>query len=84
MRSTWRQDILNKRLKRNLHQLKEFCAENGLEAFRAKIVEICLMAIYLQPNCIKIAGSILLTSDEIHIITNYFHLDLLNMGYKNI
>jgi len=36
-----------------LHQLKQFCAENGLETFRAKSVEICLIAIYLQPNCIK-------------------------------
>jgi len=36
-----------------LHQLKQFCAENWLEAFRAKSVVICLMAIYLQPNCIE-------------------------------
>jgi len=33
-----------------LHQLKQFCAESGLEMFRAKSVEICLMGIYLQPN----------------------------------
>jgi len=44
---------MNKRLKRVLHQLKQFCAENGFETFRAKIVEICLMTIYLQPNCIE-------------------------------
>jgi len=36
-----------------LHQLKKFCAENGLETFRAKSVEIGLMAICLQPNCIQ-------------------------------
>ena len=33
-------------LKRDLHQLKLFCAENGLENFRAKIVEICLTATF--------------------------------------
>jgi len=49
MRSTRSQGELNKWLKRDL----QFCAENGLETFRAKCVEICLMAIYLQPNCIE-------------------------------
>jgi len=34
-----------------LHQLKQFCAENGFETFRAKSVEICFND-YLQPNCI--------------------------------
>jgi len=29
------------------------CAENGVETFRAKCVEICFMAIYLQPHCIE-------------------------------
>jgi len=33
-----------------LLQLKQICAENGLETFRAKSLEICLMAIYLQTN----------------------------------
>jgi len=32
-------------------KLKQFCAEYGLETFRARSVEICVMAIYLQPNC---------------------------------
>jgi len=32
---------------------KQFCAEYGLEKFRARSVEICLMAIYQQPNCIE-------------------------------
>ena len=53
MRSTSSQGELNKWLKPDLHLLKQFCAENGLETFRAKCVEICLMAIYLQPNCIE-------------------------------
>ena len=53
MRSTCSQGVLNKWLKRNLHQLKQFCAESGLETFRAKSVEICLMAIYLRPNCLE-------------------------------
>jgi len=30
-----------------LHQLKQFCAESGLETYRAKCLEICLTAIYL-------------------------------------
>jgi len=34
-----------------IHKL--LCAEYGLEKFRARSVEICLMAIYLQPNCIE-------------------------------
>jgi len=40
-------------LKRDLHQLKQFCVENGLATVRAKSVETCLMAIYLEPNCIQ-------------------------------
>jgi len=32
---------MNKWLKRDLHQLKLFCVENGFETFRAKSVEIC-------------------------------------------
>jgi len=36
-----------------LHQLKQFGAENGLETFRSKSDEICLMAIYLKPNYIE-------------------------------
>jgi len=44
---------MNMWLKRDLHQLKQFCALNGFETFRAKSVEICLMAIYLQPNHIE-------------------------------
>jgi len=36
-----------------LAQLKQFCAESGSETFRAESVEICLMAMYLQPNCIE-------------------------------
>jgi len=35
---------MNKWLNRDLHQLKLYCAENGLETFRAKSVEICLTA----------------------------------------
>jgi len=44
---------MNKELKLLLRQIKQFCAENGFETFRAKSVEICLMSIYLQPNCIQ-------------------------------
>jgi len=33
--------------------MKQICAERGFETLRAKSVEICLMAIYLQRNCIK-------------------------------
>jgi len=51
MRSTCSQGVLNKWLKRD--QLKQFWAENDLETFRAKSVEICLMAMYLQPKCIE-------------------------------
>jgi len=40
MRSTWRQGVLNKLLKRDFYQQKQFCAENCLETFRAKSVEI--------------------------------------------
>jgi hypothetical protein len=53
MRLTCNQGVLNKWLKRDLLQLKQFCAENGFETFRAKSFEICLMANYLQPNCIE-------------------------------
>jgi len=34
-------------------KLKQFCAEYGLETFPARSVEICLKAIYLQPNRIE-------------------------------
>jgi len=61
--------------KRNLHQLKQLCAERCFETLRVKRVEICLMAIYLQRNFINFLGSRLLTSNEIHIITNYLHLN---------
>jgi len=53
MRSTCSQVELNKCLKRDLHELKELCAEYGLKTLRSKHFEICLMAIYLQPNCIE-------------------------------
>jgi hypothetical protein len=53
MRSTCSQGALNRWLKPDLHQLKLFCAENGFETSRAKIVEICLSAIYLPLNCIE-------------------------------
>jgi len=39
---------MNKWLKHDLHQLKLFCAENGFETFRAKIVEIFLMATFYR------------------------------------
>jgi len=54
-----------------LHQVKLFCAESGLETFRSKSVEICLMAIYLQSNRIVRIKS--LASHEIRIITNNLH-----------
>jgi len=38
-RSTCSQGVLKKWLKRNLLQLKQLCAENGIETFRAKSVE---------------------------------------------
>ena len=50
MRLTCSLGELNKWLSLDLHQLKQFCAENGLETLRAKSFEICLMPIYLQPN----------------------------------
>jgi len=53
MRSTCSHGVLNKWLKSDLLELKQFCGESGFETFRAKSVEICLMAIYLQPNCIE-------------------------------
>jgi len=47
------QDQVYKVYKRNLHQLKQFCAQRGFETFRVIRVEICLMAIYLQRNFIN-------------------------------
>jgi len=72
--------ILNKWLKRELNQLKQFvyiiCTENGLETFRATSDEFCLMAIYLQPNCIEICQETRpSTSDEIRIITNNLYFN---------
>jgi len=40
MRPTCRQAVVNKRLKREFHQLKQFCAKNFLETFITKSVEI--------------------------------------------
>jgi len=51
--STSCQGVLNKWPKCNLHQLKQYCAENGLETFHTKTDEICLVAISLQANCIE-------------------------------
>jgi len=48
MRSTCNQGVLNKWLKRGLHQLKQLYAKNCLETFRDKNYEICLIAIYKQ------------------------------------
>jgi len=84
MRSTCRQGVLNKWLKRNLHQLKLYCAESGFEIVRVKSVEICLMAIYLQRNLINLSRSRLLTSYEIHIITNYLHINSGEYGKKHL
>jgi len=36
-----------------LQQLKQLCAESGLETFCSKSVETCLMAFYLQSNSIE-------------------------------
>ena len=77
--------ILNKWLKLDLHQLKQFvyiiCVENILETFRAQSDEFCLMAIYLEQNCIEICQeTIPLTSDEIRIITNNLHLNCAEYG----
>jgi len=41
-----RHAAMNKWLKHDLQQLKLFCAENGLETFHAKHVEICLTATF--------------------------------------
>jgi hypothetical protein len=68
--------------KRNLHQLKQLCAERGFETLRFKSVEICLITIYLQRNFINLSGSRLLTSYEIHIVTNYLHLNCGEYGKK--
>jgi len=80
MRSTCSQGLLNKCLKRNLHQLKQFCAERGSEMLCVKIVEICLMAIYLQRYFINFSRSRHFTSYEIHIITKYLHLNCSEYG----
>jgi len=48
---------------------------NRFRNFSVERVEICLMAINLQRNFIKLLGSRLLASNEIHIITNYLHLN---------
>jgi len=57
------------------------CAENGLETFRGTSDEICLMAIYLQPNCIEICQETRpFTGDEIRIITNNLHLNSVENG----
>jgi len=82
MRSTCSQGVMNKWPKHNLHLLQQFCAESVFETLRVKSVEICLMAVYLQRIFIKLSGSILLTSNEIHIITNYLHLNCGEYGKK--
>jgi len=82
MRSTCRQGVLNKWLKRDFHQLNQFCAENCHETFRAKTVEIWQMAINLQRNCIENCLDQDLTSDEIQIITNYLHLNCAEYGLQ--
>jgi len=84
MRSTCSQGVLNKWLKLNLHQLKQFCAESGFETLHVKSVEICLMAIYMQRNFINLSGPRLLTSYEIHIITNYLNLNCGEYGKEII
>ena len=61
--------------KRNLHQLKQLCAEGCFETLRVKRDEICSMAIYLQRNFINLLESRIFTSNEIHIITNYLCLN---------
>jgi len=38
MRWTSSEVVLNKRIKRNFNKLKKFCAENGLETFRLKVL----------------------------------------------
>jgi len=53
MPSNDRQTVLNKWLKRDFNQLKQFCAANCLEMLRAKSVEIWLMAVFLQSHCIE-------------------------------
>jgi len=53
MPSNYRQRVLTKWLKRDFHQLKQFCAENCLETFRAKSIDIWLMIVFLQSNCIE-------------------------------
>jgi len=58
-------------------------AENILETFRATSDEICLMAIYLQLNCIRILQETRpLTSDEIRIITKYLHFNCAEYGLQ--
>jgi len=84
MRSTCSQGVLNKWLKRNLNQLKQFCAESGFEMLRVKSFEICLMAIYLHQNLINFSRPRHFTSYDIHIITNYLHLNCIKYGGKNI
>jgi len=66
---------MNKWLKHDLHQLKRFCAENGFETFRARIVEISLTATFYHLTAQKIVRVKTLTSAEYPIITKNFLLN---------
>ena len=80
MRSTCSQVVLNNWIKRSFNKLKQICAENGLETFRAKSVEECLMASIYNQTALKIVTIKSLASDEIHIITNYLHINCAEYG----
>jgi len=84
MRSTCSQGVLNKWLKRNLHQLKQFCAKIVFGTLRVKRFVICLMEFNLQRYFINLSRSGLFTSYEIQIITNYMHLNCSEYGNKHL
>jgi len=52
------------------------CAENCLEKFRGTRDEVCLIAVYPQPNSTEICQETrLLTSDKIRTIASNLHLN---------
>jgi len=82
MPSTSSRGVLNKWLKRDLHQLKKFCAENGLETFRAKSFESVLWQSIYNQTALKTVRIKTLASDNFRIITNNFHFICAEYGLE--
>jgi len=82
MRLTCSQGVTNKWLKRALHQLKQFCAENGLETFRANCWNLFNDIQFTTNMLRKLSGLRLLTSDKIDKMTNYLHLNCVEYGLQ--